>query len=63
MKWRRLKNILSLTLNRALQYSRPGCPQESKRRVSNRSHLSRLLDKYFPDHPGLFWREGLPIPG
>jgi hypothetical protein len=60
---RRLKNILSLTLNRA--FNTPGkrwfVRKESKRRVSNRSHLSRLLDKYFPDHPGLFWREGLPI--
>jgi len=35
---------------------------ESRKRVKDERHLKYLLDTYFPDHPGVYWREGKPIP-
>ncbi|MGB7160605.1 MAG: hypothetical protein WBD40_21245 [Tepidisphaeraceae bacterium] len=61
---RRLKNILTTTLNQHLRtpgkrwFVRGG----SRKRVERRAHLAYLLDTYLPDHPGVFWREGMPIP-
>jgi hypothetical protein len=61
---RRLKNTLSTCLNKHFQtpgrkwFVRGG----SRKRVSHQSHLTRLLNKYLPDHPGLFWCEGSPLP-
>jgi len=61
---RRLKNILSKMLNEV--FNTPGkrwfVRDGSRKRVKNRAHLNRLLDEYFPDHPGIFWREGMPLP-
>ncbi len=34
----------------------------SRKQVTTRGHFDHLLDTYFPDHPGLFWREGMPLP-
>src|SRR5689334_6603926 len=34
----------------------------SRKRVNDDEHLNYLLDRYFPDHPGVFWREGLAVP-
>jgi hypothetical protein len=61
---RRLKNVLSLILNR--HFNTPGkrwfVRGGSRKRVLDLTHLNRLLLKYFPDHPGPFWREGMPLP-
>jgi len=61
---RRLKNILSTELNR--HYKTPGrrwfVRGGSLKRVSNSAHLDRLLGKYLPDHPGIFWKEKLALP-
>jgi hypothetical protein len=59
---RRLKNILSLELNKCFNCKRQWFVRGgSRKRVSKVAHLNHLLDRYFPDHPGLFWREGQPI--
>jgi hypothetical protein len=34
----------------------------SRKRVKDRRHLNHLLDVYLPDHPGIFWRDGSPLP-
>jgi hypothetical protein len=34
----------------------------SRKRVHNRDHLTYLITEYLPDHPGLFWTEGRPLP-
>ena len=62
---RRLKNLLTLKLNRI--HGAPGKRwftrrRGAPRRVRNRQHLDCLLDTYFPDHPGIFWRRGMPVP-
>jgi hypothetical protein len=61
---RRLKNVLATELNR--HFNTPGkrwfVRGGSRKQVKNRPHLNRLLDKYLPDHPGLFWREGRGVP-
>ena len=58
---RRLKNILSTELNR--HYQTPGrrwfVRGGSLNRVSNPAHLKRLIDRYLPDHPGIFWKKSL----
>ena len=60
----KLKNLLSLFLGRAT--NRPGqrwfVRGGSRKRVKDRDHLDHLLDTYLPDHRGVFWREGQPIP-
>jgi hypothetical protein len=62
---RRLKNLLSLKLNREKNTPakrwfarRHGAP----RRVMTREHLSYLLQTYFPDHPGVYWCKGTSSP-
>ncbi|MDQ3440919.1 MAG: hypothetical protein M3478_11280 [Planctomycetota bacterium] len=61
---RRLKNVLTTTLNR--HFNAPGrrwfARGGSRKRVQRRSHLDHLLDPYLPDHRGLFWRAGKPLP-
>jgi hypothetical protein len=61
----RLKNLLSLKLNRRRGITgkrwfvrRHSAP----RRVKNRKHFNYLLTQYLPDHPGLFWKRGDPLP-
>jgi hypothetical protein len=60
----RLKNALSFVLGRDIGprgrkwFVRGG----SRKRVKDQAHLDYLLDTYFPDHRGVFWREGMPIP-
>jgi hypothetical protein len=60
----KLKNVLSLFLGRATQT--PGrrwfVTDGSRKRVMNEEHLNYLITEYLPDHPGLFWREGQPLP-
>jgi hypothetical protein len=34
----------------------------SRKRVTELEHFDYLLDTYFPDHRGVFWREGMPLP-
>jgi hypothetical protein len=34
----------------------------SRKRVENRKHFNYLLDRYFPDHRGVYWRAGRPLP-
>ena len=60
----KLKNLLSLFLGRATD--QPGrkwfVTDGSRKRVMNQQHLDHLLTDYVPDHPGLFWIEGDPLP-
>jgi hypothetical protein len=59
-----LKNILCLFLGRWT--GREGVTWfvegGSRKRVENRGHFDYLLDRYFPDHRGVYWREGRPLP-
>jgi hypothetical protein len=62
---RRLKNLLTLRLNRLRGtpgkrwfVRRHGAP----RRVKGMKHLRYLLFTYFPDHPGIFWRKRIREP-
>jgi hypothetical protein len=61
---RRLKNVLTTSLNR--HFNTPGMHWfvrgDSRKRVTRRAHLDHLLHTYLPDHSGLFWREGTPLP-
>jgi hypothetical protein len=34
----------------------------SRKRVIDDAHLKHLLTRYLPDHRGLFWCEGMPLP-
>ena len=58
------KNVLSTLLNRVTGekgrrwFVRDG----SRKRVENEDHLGYLAKTYLPDHRGLFWREGMPLP-
>ncbi|HSV15521.1 MAG TPA: hypothetical protein VLI90_14770 [Tepidisphaeraceae bacterium] len=60
----RLKNALSFVLGKEIGprgrkwFVRGG----SRKRVNDSEHLDYLLDRYFPDHPGVFWREGFAVP-
>ena len=58
------KNVLALLLNRVTgQAGRRWFVRDgSRRRVADRDHLDYLLGRYLPDHRGLFWREGTPVP-
>ena len=58
------KNILSLLLGRLTGLKgRPWFVRDgSRKRVADADHLNYLLDRYLPDHRGVFWREGQPIP-
>ena len=61
---RQLKNVLSYLLG--LQIGPRGrrwfVRNGSHRRVKDDRHLNHLVETYLPDHPGLFWCEGRPIP-
>ena len=62
---RRLKNLLVLKLNR--RHNTPGKRwfvrrHSAPRRVEDRKHFNRLRDVYLPDHRGLFWSRGMPLP-
>jgi hypothetical protein len=62
---RRLKNLLSLKLNRLR--NTPGRRwfvrgRSAPRRVKDQSHFDYLLDEYLPSHPGLFWKRGQELP-
>ena len=61
---RRLKNVLSTSLNR--YFNTPGkrwfVRGSSRKRVRDKRHLNHLLDRYLPDHPGVFWRETMALP-
>jgi REP element-mobilizing transposase RayT len=55
---RRLKNLLSLKLNRA--NGTPGKRwfvrgRSAPRRVRDAKHFEHLTKRYLPDHPGIFW--------
>lgn len=61
---RRLKNVLPTELNR--HFKTPGkrwfVHGGSRKRVRNQPHLDHLLERYLPDHPGIYWREMVPLP-
>ncbi len=60
----KLKNLLSLFLGRWMGIEGRTWFVEggSRKRVTTRSHFDYLLDTYFPDHRGIYWREGMPLP-
>ncbi len=61
---RRMKNLLTTKLNQYFNtpaqrwFVRGG----SRKRVGNSGHLAYLLNTYLPDHRGVCWRDGLPLP-
>lgn len=59
-----LKNILSLFLGRWT--GREGVTWfvegGSRKREESRKHFDYLLDRYFPDHRGVYWCEGKALP-
>jgi hypothetical protein len=59
-----LKNILSLMLGRLAEVKgrRWFVTDESDRRVTEQTHFDHLVTSYFPDHRGLVWIEGDPLP-
>lgn len=61
---RQLKNVLSYLLGKTLNERgrRWVVTNASRKRVMNSKHLTHLIETYLPDHPGLFWREGQPLP-
>ena len=61
---KRIKNVLSKYIGIALeQRGRQWFVREgSRKRVTNREHFEHLLRKYLPDHRGLCWSEGDPVP-
>ena len=60
----KLKNLLSLFLGRLTGINGRTWFVEgaSRKRVTTPEHLNYLLDTYFPDHRGVFWREGMVLP-
>ena len=60
----RLKNVLSLFLGRwtGIEGRTWFVEGGSRKRVTTRKHFDYLLDTYFPDHRGIYWREGMPLP-
>ena len=62
---KRLKNLLSLKLNRrrGIRGKRWFVRRHSApRRVRDRGHLNYLVETYLPDHPGIFWKRGMTLP-
>lgn len=61
---RRLKGNLSATLNKRLNCSgrRWFVRGGSRKRVTSARHLEHLVTEYLPNHSGVFWREGQPLP-
>ena len=61
----RLKNLLALKLNRRHNTPRKRWfvrGRSAPRRVKDQKHLDHLLETYLPDHPGIFWKRGDPLP-
>jgi hypothetical protein len=60
----KLKNLLSYHLGNEIgpRGKRWFVRHGSRKRVKDQRHLDYLLTEYFPDHPGLFWVEGKPLP-
>jgi len=60
----KLKNVLSLFLGRwtGIEGRTWFVEGGSRKRVKDAEHLEYLLDTYFPDHRGVFWREGMALP-
>jgi hypothetical protein len=60
----KLKNVLSLLLGRWSGQTGTTWFVDggSRKRVTTRKHFDYLLDTYFPDHRGVFWREGMVLP-
>ena len=54
----KFKNILSLFLGRwtGIEGMTWFVDGGSRKRVVTRKHFNHLLDTYFPDHRGVFWR-------
>jgi hypothetical protein len=59
----KLKNVLSYLLGKEIgpRGKRWFVRHGSRKRVKDPAHLGYLVDSYFPDHRGLFWKEGDPI--
>jgi REP element-mobilizing transposase RayT len=61
---RRLKNVLTMSLNKQFRtprrkwFVRGG----SRKRVTSPTHLKHLQTRYLPNHPGLCWCDGSPLP-
>lgn len=60
----KLKNVLSLFLGRWTGIAGRTWFVEggSRKRVESDKHRDYLLDAYFPNHRGVFWREEMPVP-
>ncbi len=60
----KLKNLLSLFLGRATDVKERKwfAAGGSNKRVKVREHFDRLVTSYLPDHPGVFWKEGIKLP-
>ena len=60
----KLKNVLSYMLGREVgptgrrRFVRGG----SRRRLTGRGHFDHLVRRCFPHHPGVYWRERMPLP-
>ena len=61
---RKLKNILSLFLGRYTgETGRPWFAADgSSKQVKDQDHFDYLVNRYLPDHRGVFWKEGLSLP-
>jgi hypothetical protein len=60
----KLKNLLSLFLGRwtGIEGRTWFVEGGSRKRVRDKAHLEYLLNTYFPDHRGVFWKRGMPLP-
>jgi hypothetical protein len=60
----KLKNILSYLLGKEIgpRGKRWFVRNGSRKRVKDERHFNYLIETYLPDHPGLFWHEGQPLP-
>lgn len=61
----RLKNLLALKLNR--RFNSPGKRwfvrrHGAPRRAKDKSRYAYLINTYFPDHRGFYWKKGDPLP-
>jgi hypothetical protein len=54
----KLKNVLSYLLGKEIgpRGKRWFVRHGSRKRVKDPAHLGYLVDSYFPDHRGLFWK-------
>ena len=59
----KIKNLISLELNRRRAKSRKWLSRgASRKQVKNRRHFDHLMKVYLPKHGGLVWIEGMPPP-